>query len=258
MLQGWNDESRHRRHLSTELKDKTFKFLRYTNMKANEMLNQIKTLLDIQVKLETMKLENGTDIEAEAFEKGKEVFILTDDEKVAMPVGEYILADSRLLVVEEEGMIADVREVSDEVPAKEEITSDLAEEKPTEKPTEKTEDLADDMDEKKMADEIKEDKEGNMIVKVDDWKAMEERIANLEAAIADLKRDKVSAEEVEEMGYGKKEEMNKDLKEELSQPAAQAIKHSPEAVVNKTEKVIFQKQRTRSIMDSVLSKIINN
>jgi len=245
MLQRWNDESRYRRHLSTELKDKTFKFLRYTNMKANEMLNQIKTLLDIQVKLETMKLENGTDIEAEAFEKGKEVFILTDDEKVAMPVGEYILADSRLLVVEEEGMIADVREVSDEVPAKEEITSDLAEEKPTEKPTDKTEDLAEDTDEKKMAD-------------VADWEGMEKRIQNLEDAIADLKKDKISAEEVEEMGYGKKEEMNKDLKEELSQPAAQAIKHSPEAVVNKTEKVIFQKQRTRSVMDSVLSKIINN
>lgn len=245
MLQGWNDESRDRRHLPTELKDKTFKFLRYTNMKADNMLNQIKTLLDIQVKLETMKLENGTDIEAEAFEKGKEVFILTDDEKVAMPVGEYILADSRLLVVEEEGMIADVREVSDEVPAKEEITSDLAEEKPTDKPSEKTEDLADDMDEKKMAD-------------VADWEGMEKRIQNLEDAIADLKKDKVSAEEVEEMGYGNKEEMNENLKEELSQPAAQAIKHSPESVVNKTEKVTFQKQRTRSVMDSVLSKIINN
>ena len=245
MLQGWNDESRNRRHLPTELKDKTFKFLRYTNMKADNMLNQIKTLLDIQVKLETMKLENGTDIEAEAFEKGKEVFILTDDEKVAMPVGEYILADSRLLVVEEEGMIADVREVSDEVPAKEEITSDLAEEKPTDKPSEKTEDLADDMDEKKMAD-------------VADWEGMEKRIQNLEDAIADLKKDKVSAEEVEEMGYGNKEEMNENLKEELSQPAAQAIKHSPESVVNKTEKVTFQKQRTRSVMDSVLSKIINN
>jgi hypothetical protein len=214
-------------------------------MKADNMLNQIKTLLDIQVKLETMKLENGTDIEAEAFEKGKEVFILTDDEKVAMPVGEYILADSRLLVVEEEGMIADVREVSDEVPAEEEITSDLAEEKPTDKPSEKTEDLADDMDEKKMAD-------------VADWEGMEKRIQNLEDAIADLKKDKVSAEEVEEMGYGNKEEMNENLKEELSQPAAQAIKHSPESVVNKTEKVTFQKQRTRSVMDSVLSKIINN
>ncbi len=49
-----------------------------------------------------------------------------------------------------------------------------------------------------------------------------------------------------------------ELKEELSKPAAQAIKHSPEAVANKTEKVTFQKKRTRSTMDAVLSKIINN
>ena len=74
------------------------------------MLNQIKTLLNIEVKLEEMKLENGTVVSAESFEKGKEIFIVTDDEKVAMPVGEYLLEDGRLVVVEEEGSIADVRE----------------------------------------------------------------------------------------------------------------------------------------------------
>ena len=96
------------------------------------MINQIKTLLNIEVKLEEMKLENGTLVSAESFEKDKEIFIVTDDEKVAMPIGDYLLEDGRLLVVSEEGMIADVREVSDEVPAKEseegeEITEDLAE-----------------------------------------------------------------------------------------------------------------------------------
>lgn len=101
-------------------------------MKANQMLNEIKTLLNIEVKLMEMKLENGTIVSAEAFEKDNEIFIVTDDEKVAMPVGEYILEDGKLLVVEAEGMIADVREVSDEVPAKEEEveeTEDLEEEK---------------------------------------------------------------------------------------------------------------------------------
>ena len=95
------------------------------------MLNEIKTLLNIEVKLEEQKLENGTVVSAEAFEKDNEIFIVTDDEKVAMPVGEYILEDGRLLVVEAEGVIADVREVSDEVPAKEEVeeTEDLEEEK---------------------------------------------------------------------------------------------------------------------------------
>ena len=102
-------------------------------MKSTEMLNQIKTLLNIEVSLEVMSLENGTKVESESFEKGKEIFILTDEERVALPVGEYILEDSRLLIVEEEGIIADVREVSDDAPAKEseegeEITEDLAEE----------------------------------------------------------------------------------------------------------------------------------
>lgn len=141
------------------------------------MLNEIKTLLNIDVKLMEQKLENGTVVSAEAFEKGKEIFIVTDDEKIAMPVGEYILEDGRLVVVEEEGVIADVREVSDEVPAKEEVeeTEDLEEEK---------------KEEEKMAD-------------VADWEGMEKRIQNLEDAIASLKGDK-------------EEEKMEDVKEELS------------------------------------------
>lgn len=99
------------------------------------MLNDIKTLLNIEVNLEEMKLENGTVITTEALEKGNEVFILTDDEKVAMPVGEYILEDGKLLIVEEEGIIADVRDVSDDVPAKEEA-EDLEETIETEVPEE--------------------------------------------------------------------------------------------------------------------------
>ena len=116
------------------------------------MLNEIKTLLNIEVKLEEQKLENGTVVSAEAFEKGKEIFIVTDDEKVAMPVGEYILEDGRLVVVEEEGIIADVREVSDEVPTKEEETEDLEEEVKEEMSYATKEELA---EVKTMVEEIK-------------------------------------------------------------------------------------------------------
>ena len=116
------------------------------------MLNEIKTLLNIEVKLEEQKLENGTVVSAEAFEKGNEIFIVTDDEKVAMPVGEYILEDGRLLVVEAEGVIADVREVSDEVPAKEEETEDLEEEVKEEMSYATKEELA---EVKTMVEEIK-------------------------------------------------------------------------------------------------------
>ena len=116
------------------------------------MLNEIKTLLNIEVKLEEQKLENGTVVSAEAFEKDNEIFIVTDDEKVAMPVGEYLLEDGRLVVVEAEGLIADVREVSDEVPTKEEETEDLEEEVKEEMSYATKEELA---EVKTMVEEIK-------------------------------------------------------------------------------------------------------
>ena len=208
-------------------------------MKQIELLNQIKTLLNIEVKLEEMKLENGTIVSAESFEKDKELFIVTDDEKVAMPVGEYILEDGRLLVVEEEGLIADVREVSDEVPAKEEET---------------TEDLEEKEEEKEMAE-------------VGDWEGMEKRIQNLEDAIADLKGE-VKAEDIQEEEMSDdvqaplksrtvKEEFSEEevLKEELSQAAAKPIKHNPEAETKQTRKVEFGRGQFNTTLDRVLNKL---
>ena len=82
------------------------------------MLNQVKTLLGVEVKLEQMKLENGTVLEADAFSEGNEIFIVTEDERVALPVGEYVLEDGQVLVIEEEGIIKEMK--SDEEEAKEE------------------------------------------------------------------------------------------------------------------------------------------
>jgi hypothetical protein len=113
-------------------------------MKATEMLKQVKDLLgmnaaDVEINLEeqdinleetkeettelaedkveetkvelaTMQLENGTTVEAEAFEAGNEIFIVTEDEKVALPVGEYTLDDGLKLTVEQEGIIASMGE----------------------------------------------------------------------------------------------------------------------------------------------------
>ena len=204
------------------------------------MLNQIKTLLNIEVKLEEMKLENGTIVSAESFEKGKEIFIVTDDEKVAMPVGEYLLENGNLVVVEEEGKIADVREVSDEVPAKEEESDDK----------EITEDLAEEEEkEEKMAD-------------VGDWEGMEKRIQNLEDAIADLKADKESKMKEEEMSEESSEkvieekvEMSKEVQEQLSEPASKPIKHNPEGESKQMKKVEFGKGRFTTTLDRVLNKL---
>lgn len=100
-------------------------------MKSNEMLNQVKILLGIEVKLEQMKLENGTVLEADKFEAGNEIFIVTEDERVALPVGEYVLENGEVVIIEEEGLIKEVKsseseeapEVDVEVEAKEEEVS---------------------------------------------------------------------------------------------------------------------------------------
>ena len=70
----------------------------------------------MEVKLETMKLMDGITIfEADAFEMDKEVFIVTEDEqKIPVPIGEYELEDGRILVVEVEGIILEIKEVATE------------------------------------------------------------------------------------------------------------------------------------------------
>ncbi len=199
------------------------------------MLNQIKTLLNIEVKLEEMKLENGTIVSTESFEKDKEIFIVTDDEKVAMPVGEYLLEDGRLVVVEEEGKIADVREVSDEVPAKEEESDDK----------EITEDLAE--------EEEKEEEKEEM------GYATKEELAEVKSMIDEIKamldpKEEMSEESSEEV-IEEKVEMSKEVQEQLSEPASKPIKHNPEGESKQMKKVEFGKGKFTSTLDRVLNKL---
>ena len=189
-------------------------------MKQSEMLNQIKTLLNIKVNLEDMKLENGTVVTAESFEKGKEIFIVTDDEKVAMPVGEYILEDGRLLVVSEEGIIDDVRDVSDEVPAKEgeETTEDLDETIETEVPEE-------------VADEVA---------------AIIEAVVEVIAPV--IEEVKADIEELKRLysSEGKKEDLS---------AARKPIKHNPESKGKQIKQVEFAKGKYTTTLDRVLNKL---
>jgi len=81
------------------------------------VVNQIKELLGIEVKLAQMKLMDGvTVIEAETFETEMAVFIVNEDERVPMPVGEYMLEDGNVLKVEVEGVIASIEMPVEEAP----------------------------------------------------------------------------------------------------------------------------------------------
>lgn len=81
------------------------------------VVNQIKELLGMDVKLAQMKLQDGvTVIEAEAFEPEMAIFIVNEDERVPMPVGEYVLEDGNVLKVETEGVIASIEMPEEEAP----------------------------------------------------------------------------------------------------------------------------------------------
>ena len=206
-------------------------------MKSNNVIEKIKDVLNLneEVKLEQTKLENGTIIEADSFEEGNEVFIVTDDQKVAMPVGEYILEDTRLLVVEEEGVIADVREVSDEVPSKE-----------TEEGEEITEDL------KEEDDDYAEEAD------VADWKGMEIRIKNLEDAIADIKSEEGLKEELSAIEKGNNltvelsQEIPVEVQAELNEPSAEPIVSNPDSFKTLSKFKIGANRKLNTI-DRVLS-----
>ena len=194
-------------------------------MKSQETLSKIMELLNLQdeVKLESMKLENGTTIEAEAFEANQEVFIITEDEeKIALPVGEYTLEDGRILAVAEEGIIAEVREgeeAPEEAPAQEEeVVEEVeqAEEEPKEE----------------MSYATKEE---------------------LSAAVAEMKE---MIEEIKAMMSPKEEEMAEDVKEvEMSadEPAAKPIKHNPET--KPSEMVKFSKGAQKDTLSRIFNKL---
>jgi len=188
-----------------------------------EMLKEIKTLLGVEetkeVSLAQMKLENGTVLEAESFEAGQEVFIVTEDEKVALPVGEYELEDGMKLTVVEEGIIESIGQADEvkEDEAEEEAEVEAAEEEKVQAEYATKEELA---EVKSMIEEIK--------------------------AMLEPKED--LSEEVKE------DEL---LKEELSAPASEPLKHNPEAKEKQSLNLYGQK-RPQTTMDRVLNKIINN
>ena len=105
-------------------------------MNLNEVFKKIEMALtpseeatpveEVKVEMANMRLANGVVIEAESFEAGQNVFLVgEDDEKVAAPVGEHELEDGRVLVIEEEGVIAEIKE-AEEAPAEEEVEVEQA------------------------------------------------------------------------------------------------------------------------------------
>jgi hypothetical protein len=189
-------------------------------MKANNILNRILAELSSirEVKFEQMTLENGAVLEAESFEAGNEVFVISGEDRVAAPIGEHLLEDGRVLVITEEGVIAEIKEAAADA---EEVEVEVEAAAPTE-----------------LAEEVEE---APAVVAVIE-KVLEE--------IA-MMREEMKGMREEMGGYAKKEEMSA-IKAELSAaPAAKPIKHNPET--KQVQKM--SSNRPERAIDRVLARI---
>ena len=195
-------------------------------MKSNKVIEQIKNVLNLneEVKLEQAKLDNGTVIEADSFESGVEVFIVTEDEKVALPIGEYSLEDGKLLVVVEEGVISEIKETEEEVEEteEEEVEVEAADEEVTYATKEELEEV------KSLVEEIK---------------AMLEPKEDLSEEVGNLLTEELSKHELS-------------IEKELAAPSAAPIVSNPEA--KKTiSKFSVSKNRKSTTIDRVMDRLNN-
>ena len=194
------------------------------------MLNKVKEVLGVElseapveVKLAQAELENGAIIESD-FEIGSEVFIVTEDEKVALPVGEYKLIDGETLVVEEEGIIASIGAV-EEAPAEEEVEA--------------------------------EKEEMNYATK-EELQEVKEMVEEIKAILLPKKEEEMAEEPVGENSVKSEETTTKTVyaeKEELSEPV-QKVTHNPEKE-NKPNLNLYSQKRGNTTLDRVLNKISN-
>ena len=84
----------------------------FASIKLSNETEQVEVVETIEVSMMTMMLKDGvTTLEAESFEAGKSVFVVTENgDKVPAPIGEHELEDGRILVITEEGMIAEIKD----------------------------------------------------------------------------------------------------------------------------------------------------
>jgi hypothetical protein len=209
---------------------------------AKEILNRVYEIImgqetkePVKVDLAQVKTMDGQAVlEAEAFEIGNTVFIVTEEANIPVPMGEYTLEDGVKIKVDEQGIIVEVEAVgAEEV---EEVVEDAAE-----------------VVEAKEEEEMGKDKMESMPKKVVKSKTeMEEsyfskfetRLSAIEKANEELKTLNVelSAE-------------NEELKKQLAETPAEHTKFNPEAEAQRDIKFKIGARREETVTDRVFNSL---
>ena len=208
-------------------------------MKPSEMLKRIQTLLNTRVELEDRKLDNGTVIFAEEFAEGQPVFIVTEDERIPMPVGEYMMEDGSMLVVEEEGVIASIsaeaeEEVEEVVEEEAQVEEEMSEVKEPKKVVEST------VIETHFSEEQKSELVEAILSSVNPLiEELQNKVSELEAKLS------VEEEVVEENLSAQEEKLSK------------TFKHSPEVKGEKVTPKFHNNRVANTTLQRVFQKISN-
>ena len=191
-------------------------------MNTNQTLNKVRTLLGIEIKLEQMKLDNGAVFEAEVFEAGAEIFVVADEERVAVPVGEYKTEDGMVIVIDEEGIIGEIKDAESE---EEEAEAPVQEEEVVEE---------------EMSTESASPKK---IVKSISEEMFFSEIEKLRNEINELKLSKVEVKEVEEVSV------------ELSSDEVEVINHNPENKTSEKELNLYSQKGKNNVLNNIFKQI---
>jgi len=197
---------------------------------AKSILDRIGNMLfskeepTVEVELAQVKTEDGAAIfDAEAFEIGQAVFIVTEEGNIPVPTGEYMLEEGLKIKVDEQGVIVEVEtegaeEVTEEVEAKDE--PGMMESAPKKVVKSKTE-----MEESYFS-------------------KIETRLSAIEKANEDLKAVNVelSAE-------------NEELKKQLAETPAPHTKFNPDAEAQRDVKFKIGARREETIQDRVFNQL---
>ncbi len=209
-------------------------------MNAESILDRIMVKLGINepvaVALEQVKTEDGQAIfEADAFEVGQAVFIVTEDGKIPAPAGEFAMEDGNIVEVDENGVIVEIakkeaeveEEVIEEVEAQDDIMKEEIKEEMGMKPK-KTVKSKTEMEESYFSAQIKE---------------LE---AKFEARLSALEMEKTALSAV-----------NQELEERLATEPAPHTPFNPEATTTSKMHFHISDKREKTIKDRVFDQLFN-
>ena len=217
-------------------------------MKDNSILNKVRELLGMEVKLETRKLDDSTTtVEAESFEKGEQIMIVTEDEqKIALPMGEYKMESGEMLIVKEEGIIDEIKAEEKE----EEVIEEDAKKEEEEMYEEEVEASEEVKPVKKTVESIVKE---TFFSEIEALKTENEELKAEIELLSKVSTDENTNEEVETTEEVK-EEVELAAEEKIEEPAAKPITHNPENK-KKTNHIQYSANRQRTTLDRVMEKL---